>query len=318
MRFSHLLILAAGALAFAQDKPAANPEFEVATVKPSEPLDAMGGKVMVRMGVRNDGAMVTYDRMTVKALVQNAYGVKDYQVTGAPWMDQQQDNIPPSAGRQRSAARKCCKACSRNASKSSLPSREEGPPGIRNGNGQRRPETEGGGSEQRLPVFAGGPGAPPPPPPPGGPANTRQMSDGGRGGAPPEGAIMMRMGPNGGHTEMRMITVQRLGEMISRYVERPVIDETGIEGKYDFSLDLSSDEMANMMAGMRAAMPMAMATRGGGPGPDAGRGGAEAPNAPEGGSIFQSLQSYGLKLEPKKAPIEVIVIDSAEKDPIQN
>src|SRR5215469_13712508 len=80
--------------ALCQQAPAAAPlAFEVATIKPSEPITAGPGKVMIRMGVENDGAMVKYNGMTLKALVQNAYSVKDYQVTCPPWMDEQRYNI---------------------------------------------------------------------------------------------------------------------------------------------------------------------------------------------------------------------------------
>jgi uncharacterized protein (TIGR03435 family) len=42
------------------------------------------------------------------------------------------------------------------------------------------------------------------------------------------------------------------------------------------------------------------------------------PPGPEGGSLFRSIQSYGLKLEPKKAAMDMIAIDSAEKTPTEN
>jgi uncharacterized protein (TIGR03435 family) len=34
--------------------------------------------------------------------------------------------------------------------------------------------------------------------------------------------------------------------------------------------------------------------------------------------IFEALQSVGLKLEPKKGPLDVIVIDHIEKTPTEN
>jgi uncharacterized protein (TIGR03435 family) len=35
-------------------------------------------------------------------------------------------------------------------------------------------------------------------------------------------------------------------------------------------------------------------------------------------SLFKGLQAMGLKLELRKAPLEVLVIDSASKTPIEN
>ena len=99
-----------------------------------------------------------------------------------------------------------------------------------------------------------------------------------------------------------------------------MVDQTGIEGNYDFAIDMSPDEMGGLMAQMKGAMVLSGAPMGGGAmaggsphgGPDG------LPSAPEGGSLFQSIQSYGLKLEPKKTAMDMIAIDSAEKTPIEN
>jgi uncharacterized protein (TIGR03435 family) len=39
---------------------------------------------------------------------------------------------------------------------------------------------------------------------------------------------------------------------------------------------------------------------------------------PGSSSIFAAIQQYGLKLEPRKAPIELLVIDHVEKSPTEN
>jgi uncharacterized protein (TIGR03435 family) len=70
-------------------------------------------------------------------------------------------------------------------------------------------------------------------------------------------------------------------------MERPVLDATGISGVFDFGLEWSPQETAANA-------------------PDA--------NAPAGPSIFTALQEQlGLKLESAKGPVEIIVIDHAEK-----
>jgi hypothetical protein len=74
--------------ALAQTKPA----FEVATIKPSPPLDAAklaaamqaGGKMPV--GANVDGLRAEYLYLDLKSLMTYAYGVKPYQITGPDWM----------------------------------------------------------------------------------------------------------------------------------------------------------------------------------------------------------------------------------------
>jgi uncharacterized protein (TIGR03435 family) len=59
------------------------------------------------------------------------------------------------------------------------------------------------------------------------------------------------------------------------------------------------------------------------PGMAAGRGGgarspADAASDPGGLSVFEAVQQLGLKLEPRKVPLDLIVIDHLEKAPTEN
>jgi uncharacterized protein (TIGR03435 family) len=79
-------------------------------------------------------------------------------------------------------------------------------------------------------------------------------------------------------------TMDRLAIQLSSSMDRPVFDKTGLRGFYDFTLDWTSDF--------------------GGP-PTADSNGVD---------IFTALQEQlGLKLEPQKAPIEMLVIDHAQR-----
>jgi len=84
--------------------------------------------------------------------------------------------------------------------------------------------------------------------------------------------------------------VSRFTFMLSRRLDRPVIDKTGLTGRYDFSIDLSG-------LGFNGKEP-------------------QDTNAP---SIFTTVQrDLGLRLEATKEPIDVLVIDSVNKIPIEN
>jgi uncharacterized protein (TIGR03435 family) len=75
--------------------------------------------------------------------------------------------------------------------------------------------------------------------------------------------------------------------------DRPVIDKTGLSGSYDVKLEWTSD--AALARSPETAAPAAVSA-------------AERP------SIFTALQEQlGLKLEPARGPVEVIVIDSVER-----
>jgi uncharacterized protein (TIGR03435 family) len=84
--------------------------------------------------------------------------------------------------------------------------------------------------------------------------------------------------------------ISRMTFMMTRRMDRPVLDMTGLTGIYDYSLDIS------------------------------GLGAFSGPNPPEGSpSIFTAVQNdLGLKLEARKHPIEILVIDAVNKVPTEN
>ena len=49
-----------------------------------------------------------------------------------------------------------------------------------------------------------------------------------------------------------------------------------------------------------------------------GDGKADEASDPGASSIFRSVQDMGLKLDPRKGPIELIVVDHLEKTPTEN
>src|SRR5260370_8238412 len=79
---------------------------------------------------------------------------------------------------------------------------------------------------------------------------------------------------------------------LTRMFGRPVLDQTGLNGRYDFNLEWTRDpeELTGQFG--RDERPKPAGT------PDL-----------SGSSIFTALQEQlGLKLEPKTAPMEVIVL----------
>jgi uncharacterized protein (TIGR03435 family) len=100
--------------------------------------------------------------------------------------------------------------------------------------------------------------------------------------------------------EGRKVNMTVLVEHLGRMVDRAVIDDTGLKGNYDFRFEYNVEELRSMMR-----------TSGGDPNTLAG--------VPEQGtSVMTSLQSLGLRLEARKAPLEVFLIDRVERTPAGN
>ncbi len=102
-----------------------------------------------------------------------------------------------------------------------------------------------------------------------------------------------------GRIEAEGCTMAQLALKLAEALHRPVLDATGVAGKFDLKLQWAPDDMQ--------ARPPAGGQRGG-----------SAPESGAGPSIFAALQEQlGLKLESGRIPAEVLVIDSAER-PVEN
>lgn len=84
--------------------------------------------------------------------------------------------------------------------------------------------------------------------------------------------------------------ISRFILLLTRRMDRPVLDKTGLSGVYDYTVDLSGLALQGKSQ------------------PD--------PTAP---SIFTAIQdNLNLRLEAQRAPIEVLVIDQVQKIPVEN
>ncbi len=95
------------------------------------------------------------------------------------------------------------------------------------------------------------------------------------------------------------ITMLQLAQTLARYTGRTVIDDTGLAGNFDFDLEFTADP-AFLGRGPGGGLP---------PGPPPGA----TPNS-AGAPIFAAVQEQlGLRLDSRRAPVDVLVIDSAEQ-----
>jgi uncharacterized protein (TIGR03435 family) len=133
------------------------------------------------------------------------------------------------------------------------------------------------------------------------------------------GPIRLSQGPGGMRLEAQNATIPALADVLSRILDRPVVDMTGLKGTYQLTMNLSMQDM-HAMVEAAGVMPPGPGT-GGGEMPH--RTGTDAPGGSPGsdapaGSVFENIQKLGLKLEVRKAPMEMIVVDHLEKAPTEN
>ncbi|HMD83242.1 MAG TPA: M56 and DUF3738 domain-containing protein [Terriglobia bacterium] len=108
----------------------------------------------------------------------------------------------------------------------------------------------------------------------------------------------MRIGP--GQLAGHGIPAAELVDLLSQQLGRTVVDKTGLKGIYDFTIQWTTDQTQAAVVN----------------GPGDGKAGAATapPSESSGSSLFTAIQEQlGLRLEPQKAPVEVLVIDHVER-----
>ena len=82
-------------------------------------------------------------------------------------------------------------------------------------------------------------------------------------------------------------TLAEFADLLSVQLDRPVIDETRLQGRFDITLPVDAHDL---------------------------EAGADSLQS----SLFAAMHSIGLSLEPGKAPLKYLVIDKAQKIPLEN
>ena len=94
------------------------------------------------------------------------------------------------------------------------------------------------------------------------------------------------------------VPMARIAQELSSFAGRPVEDRTGLAGAYDFQLAWTPDQFRSDDGKVRLLNGETI--------------------DPAGPSLFTAIrEQLGLKLEPKKGPVEFLVIDHAEQ-PLEN
>jgi uncharacterized protein (TIGR03435 family) len=281
---------------WAQAAPAA---FEVASIKPTAPPEMSGGRIMVRVGCSADPGRVNCSGITLKDMLTRAYGMKSYQISGPSWVEGDRwdvmAKIPDGAPAEKvpemwqSLVTDRFHLVARRENKE-LPIYAL----VVGKNGPKLTPAEESGKPITVSAPDGSKVSLPAPPQ----GATTAFSTGGKA---PGGAMVM---DGSGKMQVRGSTLGGFSDMLSRMMDRPVLDMTNVEGRYDITLEISMEDMIGMKRMAGAAVMMHTGGEGaGGPAPDS------TPRA----SIFSAVQQLGLKLEPRKSPVETLIVEKADR-----
>jgi uncharacterized protein (TIGR03435 family) len=233
----------------------AKPSFELATIKHSPPDARGGGSGM------SPGGRFTAHNLSLKSLVLLGYGLHPLQVEGGPsWFGTDKFDIVARADTEGAPNKSQVMMMVQKllADRFSLRFHRE---------------------KKDLAIYA-----------------LTVQNSGSRltpGTGDPNGLPTVQVDPHG-HLTARNMTMEEFAMGLqSNILDRPVIDRTGLSGRFDFTLEWTPDEF--QASDLSASTPI----------PDSG---ATSPN------LFTALKDrLGLKLESTKGAVEIFVVDSIEK-----
>jgi uncharacterized protein (TIGR03435 family) len=284
MGFAFAWILA-GVFAFAQGQT-----FEVASVKPSPPVPASGGLYFgpPRGGPGTpDPEQITWTYALMKTVLMTAYDLKNYQINGPAWLDSERYDIAvkiaPGATQEQVIAMWQNLLAERFGLKIHHEPKEFQVSELVVG--KDGPKLKDTVQDLSLPL------------PPGPPQrkNGELLS--------PGFVVTIFPDPNGAHARSvaRAQGLTQIAAMLGNQLGRPVVDKTGLMGKYDFSLEYAID---------LKGVPLP-------PGIDPVAPGDNASEPMP--TLAEAVQKeLGLRLVPAKAQLDVIVIDKLERVPTEN
>jgi bla regulator protein blaR1 len=251
-----------------------DPSFEVASIKVNSSADH---RTSIQMA---PGGRFIATGVTVNFLIQRAYDIKGFQVTGAPsWINTERWDISAKAegAVDQEKIKPYLRSLLAERFKMTVHQETREQPIYALVVGKNGPKVQAAKEEpdniEGADPHSGTPGV------------TRRGST-------------IQMGR--GELTLQKAPIAMFAEQLSNLLSRGVTDQTGLAGRYDFKLTWTPDESQMQMRG---------------PG-DAAEG--AAPPSDSGPSIFTAVQEQlGLKLESAKGPVRIYVLDRIEK-PTEN
>jgi uncharacterized protein (TIGR03435 family) len=254
------LTTACGALGQSTASPL---KFEVVSIKPTPP--SIDGKYMVRM--RSDPGRLDYSSVTLKALIQRACEVRDFQISGPEWLTAARFDIAAKVPANTPSSKvpemlrsllveRFKMAVHRETKELPMYALVVGKNGLKMKESEVDPNTTqpDGRREPGAPLTNGGATAN---------GGASAVDCGSRGETAVAAGWMINQGP--GRVQGHVMNMASLANMLAALLGRPVVDQTGLKGIYDFDLDFTPNEGPRTPAGRNAAS--GIARRGSSPDP---------------------------------------------------
>ena len=247
--------------------------FEVASVKPA--LASLVAGRPLGLGKRGgpgtaDPGQITWLGVSLKRLIMTAYSLKDYQINGPGWLET--TGVDVVAKVPKGTDKQQVLIMWQNLLKDRLRlmahlDEKELPVYEMVLAGSRLKIKESGQSSAANEVAHSGMPVP------------------GRDGCPvfADGSGMTSLSSNAGVSRLcaSAATFEIVLTMLAKDLDRPVLNRTGLEGKYDFRLEF----------GPQSALAQ---------------------------DVFRAFEQLGLKLVPRRAPVQVLIVDSIDRVPTPN
>ena len=254
----------------------ARPAFEVASIRPS-PRD----RNEVAIGVRITGTQLRISQWPLKEYLAMAYRIRPQQISGPDSLLTVYDiaaTIPAGVPQDRFQMKA-------HLEKKQLPvyALEIGKEGLKI-------------KEATLDLAAAAASA-----------ATNVQASGGNNGITLDGGDGSSFVLANNRVEVRRMTMERFAGLATRFLDRPVVDFTGLTGRYDLTLDIAPEDYTAMM--VRAAVSQGIQLP-----PQA----LQAMNLGSLNPLKAGMERAGFRLETQNAPLDFLVVESIAKAPTEN
>lgn len=280
----------AAAVAFGQAGPKL--EFEVASIRPWQP----SGQDRVDAGLRMDGAQAYFTALSIKNYIAMAYHVEADRITGPDWIASERFDINAKLPDGATTAQVPEMMQSLLAARFGLKVHHE---------------------TKDMPAYALVLGKSPvklkelppdPATPPAQPAAPVNVTASGS-----AAGVSIKLGNGSSATfsndefVFKKVTTDMLAAQLSRYSDRPIVNMTDLKGSYDLTLAVTPEDYRILL--IRSAVNAGVALP-----PQA----LHLLDTGSPDSLFDALNQQGLRLDSRKLPMDLVVVDQVLRTPTPN